>query len=199
MFMTSTIVLSVAFAGEVDPLPLRTIQIGNRSIEVELADEIHERQRGLMHRKEIESNHGMLFVYPVAELRSFWMKNTYIPLSIAYIGSDCQIVHIASMTPLSTKGVPSVYPAQFALEMNQGWFEGNGVKVGDTLKVVHPSNYVDAQGHFRQRWQVSRFTVTVEQVQPDSAVASLDNTDVLTNVQINDWVIPAVSKNTSSR
>ena len=49
----------------------------------------------------------------------------------------------------------------------------HGVKVGDTLKVVHPSNYVDAQGHFRQRWQVSRFTVTVEQVQPDSAVASL--------------------------
>lgn len=83
------------------------------------------------------------------------------------------------------------------IQVNLG--SSHGVKVGDTLKVVHPSNYVDAQGHFRQRWQVSRFTVTVEQVQPDSAVASLDNTDVLTNVQINDWVIPAVSKNTSSR
>ena len=136
MFVTSIILASVAFAGEVDPLPLRTIQIGTRSLEVELADELHERQRGLMHRKEMESDHGMLFVYSAAKLRSFWMKNTYIPLSIAYIGSDCQIVHIASMTPLSTKGVPSVYPAQFALEMNQGWFEANGVQVGDSLKGV---------------------------------------------------------------
>ena len=136
MFMTSTILVSMVFAGEVDLLPLRTIQVGTRSLEVEVADELNERQRNLIHHKKMESDHGMLFVYPMAEVRSFWMKNTYIPLSIAYVGSDCQIVHIASMTPLSTKGVSSVYPAQFALEMNQGWFEANGVKVGDSLKGV---------------------------------------------------------------
>ena len=136
MVLTLTFLLSVVFAGGVDPLPLHEIQIGTKTIEVELADELHERQRGLMHRKDMEADHGMLFIYPIAETRSFWMKNTYIPLSIAYIGSDCQIVHIASMTPLTSKGVPSVYPAQFALEMNQGWFEANGVKIGDTLKGV---------------------------------------------------------------
>mgnify|MGYP005729235537 CR=1 FL=1 len=133
MFFVAVFILSLVSASEVEPLSLRTIQVGTQSIEVEVADELHERQRGLMHRKEMETDHGMLFVYSVAEVRSFWMKNTYIPLSIAYIGDNCQIVHIANMTPLSTKGVPSVYPAQFALEMNQGWFEGNGVKVGDLL------------------------------------------------------------------
>ena len=136
MFVVTAMVLSFVSAGEVETLDLLTVQIGDRSIEVEVADELHERQRGLMHRKEMDTDHGMLFVYPTAEPRSFWMKNTHIPLSIAYIGSDCQIVHIANMMPLSTKGVPSVYPAQFALEMNQGWFEGNGVKVGDSLDGV---------------------------------------------------------------
>ena len=136
MFVVTAMLLSFVSAGEVEQLELLTIQIGDRSIEVEVADELHERQRGLMHRKEMDTDHGMLFVYPTAERRSFWMKNTHIPLSIAYIGSDCKIVHIANMVPLSTKGVPSVYPAQFALEMNQGWFKGNGVKVGDSLNGV---------------------------------------------------------------
>ena len=133
MLIFTTIVSVVVSASEVDTLPLHTIQIGAKSITVEVADELHERQRGLMHRKELDADDGMLFVYPTAEPRSFWMKNTHIPLSIAYIGENCQILHIANMTPLSTKGVPSVHPAQFALEMNQGWFKGNGVTVGDFL------------------------------------------------------------------
>ncbi|WP_290485647.1 flagella assembly protein FlgT [Idiomarina sp. UBA3162] len=81
------------------------------------------------------------------------------------------------------------------VQVNLG--ESHGVKVGDKLKIVHPSNYVDDQGHFRQRWQVSRFTVTVEQVQPDSAVASINGPDVLTNVQVNDWVVPASESDTT--
>ena len=123
-------------AAEIEPLKTQTIQVGLKTIEVEVADELHERRLGLMHRTSMDINHGMLFVYEQAETRSFWMKNTHIPLSIAYISSECTIVHIADMTPLSTKGVPSVHPAQFALEMNQGWFQANGVKVGDSLKGV---------------------------------------------------------------
>ncbi len=119
-----------------EPLSVQEIQIGAQKIEVEVADELHERRLGLMHRQSMEENHGMIFVYPAAEERSFWMKNTYISLTIAYIGSDCSIVHLTDMVPLSTKGVPSVLPAQFALEMNQGWFRKNNVKVGDVLKGI---------------------------------------------------------------
>ena len=129
----ATLLLSFSSAVDVEQLPIQKIGIGSKSIDVEVADELHERQRGLMYRKTMDTDHGMLFVYPEAEPRSFWMKNTYIPLSIAYIGSDCKIVHIANMIPLTTKGVPSIHPAQFVLEMNQGWFEGNRVKIGDTL------------------------------------------------------------------
>ncbi len=126
----------VRTAVAMEMLSVQEIQIGSHTIEVEVADEIHERRLGLMHRQSMEDNHGMIFVYPKAEERSFWMKNTYIPLTIAYIGSDCSIVHLADMVPLSTKGVPSVLPAQFALEMNQGWFQKNTVKVGDRLKGI---------------------------------------------------------------
>ena len=117
-------------------LETETIQIGTKKIVVEVADELHERQLGLMHRTTLEINDGMIFVYPEAEKRSFWMKNTLIPLSIAYIGSDCQILHMADMTPKNTKGVPSEFPAQFALEMNRGWFEVNAVAIGDSLQGI---------------------------------------------------------------
>ena len=132
----TTLMVNSSISQEVEELPIQKIRIGSKFIDVEVADELHERQRGLMYRKTMDTDHGMLFVYPEAEPRSFWMKNTYIPLSIAYIGSDCKIVHIANMIPLTTKGVPSVYPAQFVLEMNQGWYEGNSVKIGDTLHGV---------------------------------------------------------------
>lgn len=123
---------------QVETLETRLITIGGVSLEVEVADELHERQRGLMHRTSMDSNHGMIFVYTQPEMRSFWMKNTNIPLSIAYIGSDCKIVHIADMIPHSTKGVPSVHPAQFALEVNQGWFEAHKIQIGDVLRGVDP-------------------------------------------------------------
>ena len=135
-----TLLLTVYSAGagttEGILLETQTIHIGKKEIVVEVADELHERQLGLMHRTTLEINEGMIFVYPSAERRSFWMKNTLIPLSIAYIDSNCQIVHMADMTPKSTKGVPSGLPVQFALEMNQGWFEANAVSIGDTLQGI---------------------------------------------------------------
>ena len=98
LYIFFAIVLVLTQADEIERLPLQKIQIGSKSIEVEVADELHERQRGLMYRKTMDADHGMIFVYG-AEPRSFWMKNTYIPLSIAYIGPDCKIVHIANMIP----------------------------------------------------------------------------------------------------
>lgn len=97
---------------------------------VELAVNEKDRARGLMHRPSMPADDGMLFIYPDTKPRSFWMKNTKLPLSIAFISPQGEIVKIAKMTPLSTKSTKSIYPAKFALEMNQGWFEDNGVQKG---------------------------------------------------------------------
>lgn len=128
--MILSMLLSFVWAQSLETTDL---MIGEYRITVEVADEIHERQMGLMHRESLAVDSGMLFVYTEMKPRSFWMKNTLIPLSIAYLNSECQILHIADMTPLSLDSVPSVYPAQYALEMNQGWFAKHDISVGMTI------------------------------------------------------------------
>jgi uncharacterized membrane protein (UPF0127 family) len=102
-------------------------------VRVEIADGIFEQQRGLMYRNSLGENRGMLFVYRREQRLSFWMKNTTIPLSIAYIDSKGRITDILDMKPLDDK--PPHYvssePVQYALEVNQGFFEEHGVEVGD--------------------------------------------------------------------
>jgi uncharacterized membrane protein (UPF0127 family) len=117
---------------------LRTVTIdssggGEVEVRVELADDLPEQTRGLMERTALGENRGMLFVYPNEEVRSFWMKNTLIPLSIAYIDSDGRIVDLQDMKPLDDDPphYVSAEPARYALEVNQGFFEDHGVKVGD--------------------------------------------------------------------
>ena len=80
----------------------------------------------------------MLFVYEDVQERAFWMKNTFIPLSIAYINEKGAIVHIADMKPLSTQSVPSLLPAKYALEVNKGWFARHNVKKGDIITSLIP-------------------------------------------------------------
>ena len=107
-------------------------------VRVEIADDGSEQARGLMYRTALAENRGMLFVYPDEEERSFWMRNTLIPLSIAFIDSEGRIVDIQDMKPLDDDPphYVSAEPAQYALEVNKGFFEERGVKVGD--KVVLP-------------------------------------------------------------
>ena len=116
------------------PLPKMNLQVGQTQVSIEAADEPHERSLGLMHREHLGQNDGMLFVYTEERILSFWMKNTKIPLSIAYIDKEGQIIHIAKMTPMNETSISSIYTAQYALEMNQGWFEKNQVSVGMTLE-----------------------------------------------------------------
>ena len=118
---------SLAFG---ESLEKTELVINEEKILVEIADEPHERGKGLMFRKEMAVNEGMLFVYHTEEKRSFWMKNTYIPLSIAYLDKNGTIVHLADMNPHEETAVPSIYPAQYALEMNLGWFEKHQIAVG---------------------------------------------------------------------
>lgn len=105
---------------------------------VEIADTEDKRNLGLMFRNYLDSNSGMLFVFKDANKRTFWMKNTYIPLSIAYISDDGTINEIYDMKPLDISVVyPSRRPAKYALEMNKGWFDKHNIAVG--CKVLLPA------------------------------------------------------------
>ncbi len=107
-------------------------------VEVEIADERAEQQRGLMERTALAEDGGMLFVFERNEPRSFWMRNTLIPLSIAYIADGGRIVDIQDMQPLDETSHPSAEPARYALEVNQGFFAERGIGVGDEVEVPGP-------------------------------------------------------------
>jgi uncharacterized protein len=123
---------------EASPLPVLTVinSVGERvPVEVEIADTEAERQTGLMGRTILPEDAGMLFVFEGEQTLSFWMKDTLIPLSIAYIDSQGRIVDIQHMQPLDETPHISVAPAQYALEVNQGFFEERGITVGDTVEL----------------------------------------------------------------
>lgn len=104
-------------------------------LRVEIADNDAERQRGLMERTALGEDRGMLFVFDAEATRSFWMKNTLIPLSVAYLDSEGQIIDIQDMQPLDETSHPSAEPAKYALEVNQGYYEEHGVEVGDIAEL----------------------------------------------------------------
>lgn len=123
--------------GEETP-DLRTVVInasGGKKVEVrvEVADNLAEQEKGLMYRTALGEDRGMLFIYPDERPLSYWMRNTLIPLSIAYIDSKGRITDILDMKPLDDTAphYNSSEPAQYALEVNQGFFDERGVKVGD--------------------------------------------------------------------
>ncbi len=102
-------------------------------VHVEIADDDYEQARGLMYRTALAEDRGMLFVFPDEEERSFWMRNTLIPLSVAFMDSEGRIVDIEDMKPLDDDPphYVSAEPARYALEVNKGFFEERGVEVGD--------------------------------------------------------------------
>lgn len=109
---------------------LVTLDLGSAQAHVEIADSPTERAHGLMGRKTLDADHGMLFVYPSAEPHFFWMKDTPLPLSIAFLDAQGTIIRLADMQPFDTHTTPSGGPAQYALEMEQGWFAAHGVAEG---------------------------------------------------------------------
>jgi uncharacterized membrane protein (UPF0127 family) len=113
---------------------LVAVRVGGHEIRVEIADDASERERGLMYRESLPEDQGMLFVYASQQVRSFWMRNTLIPLDIAFIDPDGLIVDVQQMQPQTDELTTSRYPMMYALEMNLGWFETNGVEVGDRLE-----------------------------------------------------------------
>lgn len=120
---------------ETRPLTIKASSGDTVEIEVETADDAAERAQGLMFRESLGERCGMIFVYDGERPLSFWMRNTLVPLSIAYIDSDGRIVSLHDMEPLDETSVPSEGPAQYALEVNQGFFEENGVEAGDMVEL----------------------------------------------------------------
>ncbi len=111
-------------------LPTIKITAGIHVIQTELAITGEQQATGMMFRKTMGTNEGMLFVNDDAGVRCFWMRNTLLPLSIAFLADDGRIVNIADMEPKSEKSHCSAKPVRFALEMNQGWFAKRGIKPG---------------------------------------------------------------------
>jgi uncharacterized protein len=104
-------------------------------VNVEVADNEGERMQGLMYRYSMDENNGMFFIFEEEAPRAFWMKNTYIPLDIIYIGADNTIVSIQKYTqPKSTYSLPSEKPAQYVLEVNAGFSDKYGLKPGDKIE-----------------------------------------------------------------
>ena len=91
------------------------------------------RRKGLMHVGKLDKNNGMIFIWPKSAQHCMWMKNTPLPLSIAYLSKDGSILEIYDMVPLSEKSVCSLKKARMAVEVNQGWFKTNQITVGDKI------------------------------------------------------------------
>jgi len=123
-------------------LPKITLTIGDQKISAEVADDPDEKTIGLMGRKELAEGDGMLFVFSRPQPMGFWMKDTLIPLSIAYLNAGGIIREIHDMQPLEENPVSSVFrDLVYALEVPQGWFAKNGILVGDrVLGLPKPSD-----------------------------------------------------------
>jgi uncharacterized protein len=140
LFFAATLA-SFLFAGgaaaQTGPQPrLKTVALtaGMHVIQAELAITPEQQQIGMMFRRSMGANEAMLFVEETAGVRCFWMRNTLIPLSIAFIADDGTVVNIADMKPQSDESHCSAKPVRYALEMNVGWFAKRGIKAGSRIR-----------------------------------------------------------------
>jgi uncharacterized membrane protein (UPF0127 family) len=115
-------------------LPTRSLTVNGQTLVAEVAATAEQRTVGLMNRFSLQPDHGMLFVFERAEPQGFWMRNTFIPLSIAFIASDGRIVNVEDMAPQTETTHWSRGPVLYALEMRQGWFAKRGIKAGDRVE-----------------------------------------------------------------
>jgi hypothetical protein len=131
LFLLLAVLLCAAARAE---LPVVQLSAGMHLIRAELADSMVTRMEGLMYRKAMPQGSGMVFVFDEAAAHCMWMKNTLIPLSVAFIDEAGTIINIADMQPQSEQSHCATRPARFALEMNKGWFAERGVKPGAKLR-----------------------------------------------------------------
>ena len=126
-------IASLAFAATSAWADTATLKIGKQTVRAEIVNTPQSRERGLMGRESLCSECGMLFVFNRADRYAFWMKNTPLPLSIAFIASDGTIINTDEMQPHTTNTHSSQGDALYALEMNSKWFAHNKIKPGDKV------------------------------------------------------------------
>ena len=119
-------------------LPSIRLTTGIHKIDAEVARTPEQHQIGLMHRASMPPNAGMLFVFEQKAQRCFWMRNTLIPLQIAFLDDDGTIVNVESMKALDESNHCATKPVRYALEMNAGWFDRRGIKAGAHVKGIPP-------------------------------------------------------------
>ena len=120
--------------GAPQQLPAMRLNAGIHNIQAEVARSAAEREIGLMFRTALGPNDGMLFVFEQPGQQCFWMKNTLLPLSVAFVADDGSIVNIDTMKPQTLDIHCSEKPVRFVLEMNEGWFAKRGIKAGSKLR-----------------------------------------------------------------
>jgi len=114
-------------------LPMVSLQAGMHIIRAQVAVTPDQRSTGLMHRRDMPTNEGMLFVFEAPAGQCFWMKNTLLPLTAAFVADDGTIVNLADMKPQTLDSHCSTKPVRYVLEMNQGWFAKRGIQAGQKL------------------------------------------------------------------
>ena len=121
------------------------VSVNGHKLTVEVAHTDAVRTQGLMHRRMLPENRGMLFVFPEVALHGMWMMNTYIPLSVAFLDERGVIINIADMAPQTRDTHSAAKPAKYALEVNQGWFRKRGIKPGAKIEGIE-------RAHRRRSW-----------------------------------------------
>jgi uncharacterized membrane protein (UPF0127 family) len=125
--------------GKPQSLPTTRIQVGAHAVTAEVASTPEQRTLGLMYRFSLPADRGMLFVFPAPEFQGFWMRNTFVPLSIAFIAADGTILNVEDMAPHDDSRHPSQGPALYALEMRKGWFAERHLGAGTRVTGLPPA------------------------------------------------------------
>lgn len=131
--MSLTFVANISFAQQPAKLPVISLNSGVYIIKAEVAANEAQREQGLMFREKMGQNEGMLFLFGASTSVCMWMKNTLIPLSVAFIDANGKVINIEDMEPQTTEAHCAKKPAQYALEMNRGWFKQKNIKLGSVI------------------------------------------------------------------
>ena len=138
------LLVAVASGMALADFPHVELSVGMHRIDAEFAGDMAARARGLMHRREMAPQQGMLFAFPQDGRHCMWMRNTLIPLSVAFLDAQGRILNIEQMAPRTEDSHCALAPARFALEMNQGWFASRGLEPGTLIRGVARLRAADA-------------------------------------------------------
>ena len=135
-FIAALLLAFCSTLARADALPEITVTIDGHKATAEVANTDAQRSTGLMHRRMLPENRGMLFVFPDVAMHGMWMMNTYVPLSVAFLDREGRIINVEDMQPQTQNTHSAAKPAKYALEMNLGWFAKRGIKPGTKVEGI---------------------------------------------------------------